>query len=169
MKPFIRKLEGQDISQIAEAFQQLGWNKPASQYEGYLKEQSLNIRDVFVAFINERFAGYITLCWESEYPPFHDMRIPEIKDLNVLLHYRRQGIATQMMDEVEKEIAKRFNLAGIGVGMGAEYGAAQRMYVLRGYIPDGKGIYFKSHFPQYGETVSVDDDLVLFFTKQLTR
>jgi len=51
--------------------------------------------------------------------------------------------------------------------MTADYGAAQRMYVLRGYIPDGRGIVSHNRFPAYGESVPVDDDLVLHFTKRM--
>jgi len=71
------------------------------------------------------------------------------------------------MDKAENEIAKKSPVAGIGVGMTADYGAAQRMYVLRGYIPDGRGLHYKDHYPVYGETVTVDDDLALYLTKKL--
>lgn len=30
----------------------------------------------------------------------------------------------------------------LGVGLHYGYGAAQRMYVKRGYIPDGSGVWF---------------------------
>jgi len=92
VKPVIRLLEEQDIPQIAEAFQRLGWNKPASQYERYFKEQNLGTRNVYVAFVDITFAGYITICWKSTYPPFLEAQIPEIVDFNVLPKYRRQGI-----------------------------------------------------------------------------
>lgn len=167
MKPVIRLLEEQDIPQIAEAFQQLGWNKPASQYERYLKEQNLGTRDVHVAFIEGTFAGYITICWKSTYPPFLEAQIPEIVDFNVLPKYRRQGIGTALMDKAENGIVKRSSIAGIGVGMDADYGAAQRLYVLRDYIPNGRGLYSHDHHLKYGEQVTVDDDLSLYFTKQL--
>ena len=38
VKSHIRLLEGNDIPQIAKAFEQRGWDKPASQYERYLME-----------------------------------------------------------------------------------------------------------------------------------
>ena len=66
----IRLLEPKDIPQIAEAFKRLGWNKPASQYEQYLLEQKLGRRPVYVAFVENRFAGYVTICWVSTYEPF---------------------------------------------------------------------------------------------------
>ena len=77
------------------------------------------------------------------------------------------GIGTQLMDKAENEIAKISTIAGIGVGMTPDYGAAQRLYILRGYIPDGLGLYWKDHHVQYGEAVRVDDDLALYLTKVL--
>ena len=56
-------------------------------------------------------------------------------------------------------------VAGIGVGMTADYGAAQRLYIKRGYVPDGRGLVAGEHHVSWGETVRVDDDLVLYFTK----
>jgi len=167
VKPVIRLLEEQDIPQIAEAFQRLGWNKPASQYGRYFKEQNLGTRNVYVAFVDITFAGYITICWKSTYPPFLEAQIPEIVDFNVLPKYRRQGIGTALMDMAENEIKKRSSIAGIGVGMDSDYGAAQRLYVLRGYIPDARGLHYRNHFTTYGEQVTVDDNLALYFTKEL--
>lgn len=163
----IRLLESKDIPQIAEAFAKLGWHKPASQYEQYLLEQKLNRRNVYVAFAEEQFAGYVTVCWLSTYGAFRTANIPEIVDFNVLPEFRRQHIGTALMDIAESEIAQVSRIAGIGVGMTADYGAAQRMYVLRGYIPDGRGLHHKDRPLLYGEQVTIDDDLALFFTKEL--
>jgi GNAT superfamily N-acetyltransferase len=167
IRPVIRLLESQDISDIAEAFQHLGWNKPASQYERYLMEQAEKIRDIYVAFIQEEFAGYLTIRWSSSYEPFRKEKIPEIVDFNVLPKFRRQGIGTQLMDKAESEIAKVNPIAGIGVGMDPDYGAAQRLYVLRGYVPDGRGLHYKGHPIIYGEDITVDDSLALYLTKKL--
>ena len=92
VKPIIRLLESQDISQIVKAFEELGWNKPESQYERYLMEQALEIRDIYVAFVEAQLAGYLTICWTSTYKPFREAKIPEIVDFNVLPKYRRQRI-----------------------------------------------------------------------------
>lgn len=167
VKPLIRLLEADDSLQIAKAFEELGWDKPKSQYDRYFIEQELDIRQVHVAFIEGQFAGYLTICWTSGYPPFREESIPEIVDFNVLPKFRRMGIGTQLMDRAESEIAKASAVAGIGVGMTPDYGAAQRLYVLRGYVPDGRGLYSKRHHAQYGEEIRVDDDLALFLTKDL--
>ena len=167
MQLTIRPLEHTDIPEIAEAFQQLGWNKPASKYERYLEEQTQGVRDALVAHVENRFAGYLTICWASDYPPFREANIPEIVDLNVLPRFRRQHIGSALMDRAENVITKRSNFAGIGVGMDMDYGAAQRMYILRGYVPDARGLYYKDHHLKYGEQVTVDIDLALYFTKKL--
>ena len=56
----------------------------------------------------------------------------------------------------------------LGVGVCDSYGTAQRMYVKRGYIPDGSGVWYQGRqCVQYETVCTVDDDLILFFSKQL--
>lgn len=163
----IRLLDRQDIREIAAAFGELGWNKPASQYERYLLEQSLKTRVMYIARMNGQFSGYLTICWLSGYAPFRQRNIPEIMDFNVLPKFRRMGIGTQLMDRAESEIANVSPVAGIGVGMTPDYGAAQRLYVLRDYVPDGNGLNYLGHPLQHGQTLKADDNLVLYLTKEL--
>ena len=163
----IRLFDRLDIPEIAEAFQELGWNKPASQYERYLMEQVLKVRDMYIARVTGRFAGYLTICWQSSYAPFREKQIPEIMDFNVLPKFRRQGIGTQLMDRAEAEIAKVSPVVGIGVGMTPDYGAAQRLYVLRGFVPDGNGLFYLGHPTQHGQMLKVDDNLALYLTREL--
>lgn len=165
--PILRRLHAGDIPEIAAAFAALGWNKPASQYENYLAQQEAGKRDVIVAFYDGAFAGYLNVVWESGYPPFRQSDIPEIVDFNVLPHLRRRGIGSRLMDEAERVAATRSAIVGIGVGMDPDYGAAQRLYVQRGYIPDGRGLSYQDHLVVYDEPVRVDDSLVLHFTKRL--
>jgi GNAT superfamily N-acetyltransferase len=166
-KPTVRPLERRDIPEIANAFRELGWNKPASQYERYSGQQELGVRNVYVAFVEGKFAGYLTICWESSYEPFLVHSIPEIVDFNVLPKFRRIGVGTLLMDKAEREIAKVSSVAGLGVGMTSDYGPAQRLYIRRGYIPDGRGLYWRDHYVQYREEVVVDDELALYLTKEL--
>jgi GNAT superfamily N-acetyltransferase len=162
----IRPIEQNDIQPIALAFVALGWNKPASQYEQYLLEQEAGQRLVLVAFVPDLvFAGYVTICWQSDYIPFREQNIPEIVDFNVLPQFRRQGIGSALMDDAETRVAAVSPTVGIGVGMTGDYGSAQRMYARRGYIPDGRGLISRGQPVQYGQTIPVDDDLALYFTK----
>ena len=163
----LRPLRRGDVQTIVSAFAAIGWNKPASQYERYLEEQTRGERAVIVAFWREEFTGYLTICWQSSYPPFLDEGIPEIVDLNVLPQMRRQGFGSRLMEEAERQIAERSKVAGIGVGLYADYGAAQRLYVKRGYVPDGRGLISHQRPVAAGESVIVDDGLELCFTKRL--
>ena len=163
----IRPLEAGDIPSIAGSFAAICWDKPASQYERYLEEQQRGERLVRVAFWHGIFAGYVTVVWQSGYPPFDDAGIPEIVDLNVLPQSRRRGIGSQLLEDAERRIGERAPVAGIGVGMDSDYGAAQRLYVQRGYIPDGYGLTSHNRPVAWGDTVIVDDGLALYFTKKL--
>jgi GNAT superfamily N-acetyltransferase len=163
----IRMLEARDVQPIASAFAAIGWNKPASQYERYLAEQLRGERLVLVAFLHEAFAGYLTIAWQSGYAPFREAGIPEIVDFNVVPQLRRRGIGSRLMDEAEQRVAERSAVIGIGVGMDSDYGAAQRLYVRRGYIPDGRGLSSNGRHVRWGEAVTVDDGLNLHLTKDL--
>ena len=61
----------------------------------------------------------------------------------------------------------RSHVAGIGIGLHPGYAAAQRMYVLRGYVPDGNPLTYRNEFVQQGQHVVLDDDLTLQLTKEL--
>ena len=167
----IRALIEKDIAVIYDAFNQIGWNKPVSLFEGYLKEQEAGERLVWVAHVQDEFAGYVTLKWQSQYPSFKAQNIPEIVDLKVLPAYRKIGVGSLLLDTAEKEAATRSKVVGIGVGLyaGADggYGSAQKLYVKRGYIPDGKGVTYNYEPIVPGNSYPLDDDLVLWFTKKL--
>jgi hypothetical protein len=77
------------------------------------------------------------------------------------------GRYEQVLDAAERLVAERSRVVGIGVGMDADYGAAQRLYVKRGYVPDGAGLLYGNHPVRFGETVRVDDELCLRLTKVL--
>lgn len=165
--PVLRELVAADAPVIAAAFAAQGWEKPEAQYRRYFAEQAEGVRLVLVAEVEGAFTGYVTIVWHSHYPPFAAAGIPEIVDFNVLIPYQRRRIGTALMDEAERRIAARAPVAGIGVGMTADYGAAQVLYVKRGYLPDGRGLFQGGHHLRHGELAVVDDDLALYLTKQL--
>jgi ribosomal protein S18 acetylase RimI-like enzyme len=164
----IASLRPSDIAEIATAFSVLGWNKPASQYERYLEEQAAGRREVIVARWDGVFAGYVTIVWRSDYAPFAERNVPEVNDFNVLPAYRRRAIGSRLMDEAERLIFARAPVAGIGVGLHHDYGAAQRLYVLRGYVPDARGITAHGVRVNWGDSAKIDDDLVLWLTKSIS-
>gem|GEM_PF-183547 len=161
----IRRLAAPDVDAVAHAF--ASWPKPRSLYEGYLAEQEDDRRVVLVAWCEMGVCGYGTVVWQPDYPSFRENGIPEIQDLNVLPGFRRRGIGSALLDAAERLVASRSPVVGIGVGLYADYGAAQRLYVRRGYLPDGRGASYRNRPVLGGETVAADDDLVLHFTRRL--
>ncbi|WP_410769412.1 GNAT family N-acetyltransferase [Fontibacillus sp. BL9] len=167
MNIFIRKISENDSILISNAFQEQAWDKPKALYDQYLTEQTNGERVTLVAESEGMFAGYVNVVWDSYYPPFREKNIPEINDFNVLLKYRGLGIGTRLMDAAEEIVRERSPIAGIGVGVFSDYGIAQVLYVKRGYIPDGKGIHDGQGYVKYGDSVVIDDDIVLYLTKRL--
>ena len=163
----IRLLDADDPPVIAVAFNAIGWDKPFEQYRRYLQEQAAGDRTVLVARLDGDFAGYVTIVWSSAYAALRDAGIPEISDFNVLPQYRRRGIGTALMGAAEALVSERSAKAGIGVGLYPDYGPAQQLYVLRGYVPDGRGVVWRNRNAAPGESVVVDDDLALYFTRKL--
>jgi ribosomal protein S18 acetylase RimI-like enzyme len=162
----VKLLEAGQITNIQSGLARAAWSTPPGYFETLLAEQTSGVRDVLVAYLDKVFAGYVTIKWQSDYPPFAEKVIPEINDLRVLPDFRRRGIATALVDEAEARIFARSPVAGIGVGLYAHYGPAQRMYVRRGYVPDGLGLYYQEHHVAAGQDVRVDDELNLYFIKE---
>ncbi|CEG57197.1 GNAT family N-acetyltransferase [Legionella fallonii] len=165
----IKSFSANDINLIVEQFALHHWFKPHSTFETYLNEQKHNERVVWLAFYDQHFAGYCTLKWSSFYPSFSKQNIPEIMDLNVLPPYRNHGIGSALLDIAEQEAAQRSRIIGIGVGLYEDYGSAQKLYASRGYKPDGLGLTYNYNHIAPGQTVCLDDDLVLWFTKILKK
>jgi GNAT superfamily N-acetyltransferase len=156
-----------DAPVLSRAFAGIGWSKPVDQFERYFREQCEGRREVLVACLGDRLAGYVTINWVPTYPPLAADDVPELEDLNVLPPFRRRGIATRLVDRAEQIVAHRCDEVGIGVGLHPGYNAAQRMYVLRGYVPDGNGITVQNQPVREGQTVVLDDDIVLHLVKRL--
>jgi ribosomal protein S18 acetylase RimI-like enzyme len=163
----LRRLVDEDCETISKAFQLQSWNKPVEQYQAYYQEQLENKRVVLIAECNNEFAGYLTIVWKPHYKFFLEHGIPEIVDLNVLIKFRKHGIATSLIQAAEEIVAKEYDEIGIGVGLLADYGPAQRLYVKLGYIPDGLGMSYNEKFLTYGDQAVADDDLIICFTKKL--
>ena len=51
--------------------------------------------------------------------------------------------------------------------MHSGYGSAQRMYVKRGYLPDGSGIWYGEKVCEPYSECRNDDDLALYLSKAL--
>jgi GNAT superfamily N-acetyltransferase len=98
-------------------------------------------------------------------PTLSGYRHPGDQDFNALPRFRQQGIGTRLMDEAERKVSERSGVAGIGVGLSPDYGAAQRLYALRGYAPDGKGLTSNVIPVRPGDEITVNDGLAFYLTK----
>ena len=120
-----------------------------------------------VAEYSEKPAGYINIYPNNTCGAFGGKGYPEIVDFGVLEKYRNQGIGTILMD-IAEEIAETYaDIVYLGVGLHSGYGSAQRMYVKRGYIPDGSGVWYQDKICKPNEECKNDDDLVLYLSKKL--
>lgn len=164
----IRSMKPEDVDTIEAEYRSLGWGRPRESFERLLERQESGERTVFItAGSDDVYVGHVTVSFSSRNPSFNSAGIPEINDFNVLPRYRRNGIGTALLDAAESLIAEKHDVAGIGVGMTPDYGAAQRMYAKRRYVPDGRGLT-KDFVPvKYRQPIIADDSLVLWMTKRL--
>ncbi len=156
-----------DIPAIIQAMLESGSPRSDEYYRQCLDEQVKNKRIVLTAFSGGHFGGQANLIFTSKYPYFREKNIPEINDLFVIPEYRDKGVATALMAEAEARLRGKFHAVGLGVGLYRDYGNAQKLYVKLGYIPDGNGICYKNTAVVPGASVTVDDDLLMYFIKQL--
>lgn len=162
----IAPLQSSEIAEVGLAHAVL--NKSIEQYQRYFEDQEAGRRLVLIARSDGAVAGYVTINWLPDYPPFRDAGVPEIQDFNVLPAFRHRAIGTRLMDEAERLILERSSVIGIGVGLHRDYGPAQRLYVKRGYVPDALGITSHGRRVNWGDEAKIDDDLVLWFTKTVS-
>jgi GNAT superfamily N-acetyltransferase len=121
-----------------------------------------------IATAGSEVIGYVAIVWESDYAGFRRRGIPLIHQLAVAGPSLRQGVATLLMDAAERLVRDRgIATLGITVGLFDEYGPAQRLYGRRGYIPDGRGACRGQRPLSKGMQVTMDDDLIIWLTKDL--
>ncbi len=163
----IRDMLQRDAQIITDEEIAQGWHQTIQKYEKKLEHQAQGKAIVLVAEFRGNVAGYISVYPDSEWGSFANRGYPEIVDLGVLEKYRRNGIGSKLMD-IAEELASRYSdTVYLGVGLHNGYGSAQRMYVKRGYIPDGTGVWYGEKVcPQYADCCN-DDELVLYLSKKL--
>ena len=163
----IRNMEYGDAQAITDAEMEQGWNASIEKYLKRLEDQQTGKAISLVAEYSGKPVGYINIYPNSTWGAFGGKNYPEIVDFGVLEKYRKQGIGAVLMDIAEEIAATYADIVYLGVGLHSGYGSAQRMYVKRGYIPDGSGVWYQDKICNpYGECVN-DDDLVLYFSKKL--
>ena len=163
----IRSMRGQDIDQLDAGFIEQGWGSRREVLERYLREQEAGQRQVFVAEHQGAAAGYVTLLPEAKAGPFAGTGLPEISDFNVMEKYRRNGLGNQLLAAAEDAAAQRASSVTLGVGLHAGYGPAQRLYVKRGYVPDGSGVWYQDRRLAPYTPCMNNDSLAIYLSKDL--
>ncbi len=137
------------------------------RWQHYYRDQQEGIRTVGIAELGENILGYGSLLLTSKYPHFHDF--PEINDLWIYEEFRGKGFGSKLIGWLEEiAIAKGYKQIGIGVGLYADYGSAQKLYFHLGYSPDGHGVTYKYQPTVPGESYPLDDELILWLKKDLS-
>ena len=162
----IRKMQESDIKDLSRGFISQGWPSREEILTRYFKEQESGEREVLVAEIDGAVAGYVTILPSAKHGPFAGI-YPELSDFNVFEPFRNQGIGNQLLEEAEKRVKFVSSKVTLGVGLHLGYGPAQRLYIRRGYIPDGTGVWYRNKPLEMGASCQNDNDLVLYLSKDL--
>ena len=138
----IRTRTAEDAQIIADEQIRQGWH---SSPEWFLKELRDHEEGKCISLTAEymgNVAGYVNVYRAAKEGPFVSSGYPEINNFGVLQKYQRHGIGSRLMDAAEQIAADFADTVCLGVGLHNGYGSAQRMYVKRGYVPDGSGVWY---------------------------
>ena len=162
----IRKTQESDIQELSRGFISQGWPSREEILTRYFKEQESGEREVLVAEVEGALAGYITILSCAKQGPFAEI-YPELSDFNVFEPFQNQGIGNLLLEEAEKQVRLISDKVTLGVGLHSGYGPAQRLYIKRGYIPDGTGVWYQNHQPAMNAVCEDIGELVLYLSKNL--
>ena len=162
----IRKMQESDIQELSRGFISQGWPSREEILTRYFKEQESGEREVLVAEVEGVLAGYITILPCAKQGPFAEI-YPELSDFNVFGPFQNQGIGNLLLEEAEKQVRLISDKVTLGVGLHSGYGPAQRLYIKRGYIPDGTGVWYQNHQPAMNAVCEDIGELVLYLSKNL--
>ena len=166
----IRNMEEADARIFTDEENAQGWGADITKYLTRLRDQSAGKCVSLTAVYKGLPAGYVNVYLTGLGGAFSGKGLPEIVDFGVLEKFRRKGIGSKLMDVAEKIAGRYADTVWLGVGLHSGYGSAQRMYVKRGYIPDGSGVWYGNKpCAQYETGLVNDDNLALFLSKRIER
>ena len=162
----IRKMQESDIKDLSRRFISQGWPSREEILTRYFKEQESGEREVLVAEIDGAVAGYVTILPSAKHGPFAEV-YPELSDFNVFEPFQNQGIGNLLMEEAENRVKFFSDKVTLGVGLHSGYGPAQRLYIKRGYIPDGSGVWYRNQPLEMDALCEDIGEWVLYLSKDL--
>lgn len=164
----IRNMEEADARAFYDAHISQGWHDDLDGYRMRLKDQAEGRCIALTAVYRGQPAGHLYLYLDAFEGPFRGKGYPYIVDFGVLMKYRRRGVGARLMDAAERLAGQYGDMVCLGVGLCGSYGSAQRIYARRGYVPDGSGVWYRGKpCIEYETVCTVDDDLVLYLSKEL--
>ena len=161
----IRKMQTSDVKELSQGFINQGWPGREEILARYFLEQECGEREVLVAEVGGVLVGYVTILPCAKQGPFAEI-YPELSDFNVFEPFQNQGIGNFLMEEAENRVKFFSDKVTLGVGLHSGYVPAQRLYIKRGYIPDGSGVWYRNQPLEMNATIQNNDDLVLYLSKE---
>ncbi len=162
----IRPFTQADIPPIVAGEIAQGWHASPDKYLARLQDAAQGRCIALCAELDGEPVGYINVYPDCTWGAFGNRGWPEIVDFGVLERVRGRGVGTALMDEAERIAARYADHVYLGVGLHSGYGSAQRMYVRRGYVPDGSGVWYGDRVCEPCAPCVNDDDLVLYLSKR---
>ena len=163
----IRTLSEDDVLPLVNAEVAQGWDSVPDKLIGRISDERNGKAVTFCAVWEHIPVGYVSLYFRVKEGPFRDTAYPEIVDFNVREAYRNRGIGSRLLDCAEGVAAMISPIVTIGVGLHAGYGAAQRLYIRRGYMPDGSGVWYHIQICPPYTMCENGDSLILYLSKSL--
>lgn len=168
----VRRMRAEDLRLIETA--EDNWSQDAEEYfQRQLARQEKGLCAALTAFCDGQLAGYVFLFWKCQWGGLRNRDIPSIVDLFVFEKYRKNGVATALLDTAESMASQYSDRIYLDVPVNNQHGAAQRLYIKRGYVPDGNGIYYDPDSDGHCVVCSADveymnnDNLTLCLVKAL--
>ena len=165
----LRSATADDLSLLLAVATAMGTPAGRDDFPRCLAAQAAGDRMIFLAVDDAgALLGYVQLNFTPVYQPFKRLEIAEVQDLNVVPNARNQGIGAALVDLCEETVRARGGSdIGISVGLVPSFGAAQRLYIARGYRPDGAGLCYDDVPVRVGSMVAADDLLTIKLVKTL--
>lgn len=135
--------------------------------KGYFEQCLTYDKTIYIVKKDGEVAGYALISWSPRYSLYKKLGIPEIQGIFIFPKFRRQGLATALIDQCERIINnKNCDYVGISVALHKDAGPAQRLYAKLGYMPDGYGVTYDRQPVDPEDTMPIDDDLCIMLIKK---
>lgn len=164
----IRTLTPEDNAHLVAEERAQGWHSTPEKLAMRLRHEAEGKCITLCAVLHGEPVGYVHVYPQCVQGALGGRGWPEIVDFAVLEKARRQGVGSRLMDAAEQIAARYADTVYLAVGLHSGYGSAQRMYVKRGYVPDGSGVWFEDRQLAPYTPCENNDDLVLYLSKRLS-